>query len=60
MLSPVPGVIGTMMAVEALKSLAGIDSEKGMLNLYDAAATEWKKLTIHKDQNCPVCSEAAI
>jgi len=31
-----------------------------MLNLYDAAATEWKKLTIHKDQNCPVCSEAAI
>ena len=59
-LSPVPGVIGTMMAVEALKSLAGIDSEKGMLNLYDAAATEWKKLTIHKDQNCPVCSEAAI
>jgi adenylyltransferase/sulfurtransferase len=56
-LSPVPGVIGTMMAVEALKLLSGLDVETGMLNLYDAMSTEWRKLGIRKRRNCPVCSK---
>jgi adenylyltransferase/sulfurtransferase len=38
-LSPVPGVIGAMMAVEALKYFAGIESDTSSLHLYDAAAT---------------------
>jgi len=59
-LSPVPGVIGTIMAVEALKYLAGINSEKGILNLYDAVSTEWQKININKAKNCPVCSKTAI
>lgn len=54
-LSPVPGVIGTMMAVEALKFLSGLDVETGTLNLYDAMSTEWRKLGIRKRKNCPVC-----
>jgi adenylyltransferase/sulfurtransferase len=56
-LSPVPGVIGTMMAVEALKVLSGLDVETGTLNLYDAMSTEWRKLRIKKRKNCPVCSK---
>jgi molybdopterin/thiamine biosynthesis adenylyltransferase len=56
-LSPVPGVIGTMMAVEALKFLSGLDVETGTLNLYDAMSTEWRKLGIRKRKNCPVCSK---
>ena len=56
-LSPVPGVIGTMMAVEALKFLSGLDVETGTLNLYDAMSTEWRKLCIRKRKNCPVCSK---
>jgi adenylyltransferase/sulfurtransferase len=54
-LSPVPGVIGTMMAVEALKVLAGLKVETGMLSIYDAMSTEWRKLSIRKRPGCPAC-----
>jgi molybdopterin/thiamine biosynthesis adenylyltransferase len=56
-LSPVPGVIGTMMAVEALKYFAGIESDTTMLHLYDAAATEFHTLKIQKREDCPACAE---
>ncbi len=54
-LSPVPGVIGTMMAVEALKFFAGIESDLSMLHLYDAAATEFHALKIQKREDCQTC-----
>jgi molybdopterin/thiamine biosynthesis adenylyltransferase len=54
-LSPVPGVIGTMMAVEALKYFAGIESDTSTLHLYDAAATEFHSLSIQKREDCPTC-----
>ena len=54
-LSPVPGVIGTMMAVEALKYFAGIESDTSSLHLYDAAATEFHDLEIQKREDCPAC-----
>lgn len=56
-LSPVPGVIGTMMAVEALKFFAGIGSKTDVLHLYDAAATEFRSLKIQKRENCPACGD---
>ena len=55
-LAPVPGVIGTMMAVEALKYLAGIESPAPLLRLYDAAASEFRRLGISKRRDCPVCA----
>jgi adenylyltransferase/sulfurtransferase len=54
-LSPVPGVIGAMMAVEALKYFAGIASATDMLHLYDAAALEFRALGIQKRADCPAC-----
>jgi len=54
-LAPVPGVIGTLMAVEALKILAGIETASGQLSLYDALATEWRKVAIKKRKHCPTC-----
>lgn len=54
-LSPVPGVIGAVMAVEALKSLAGIEIETGRLSLYDALSSEWRKLAIRKRKGCATC-----
>ena len=54
-LSPVPGVIGTMMAVEALKFFAGIASDNSTLHLYDAAATQFQSLKINKREECPTC-----
>ncbi len=56
-LAPVPGVIGTMMAVEALKRLAGVQTaDAGKLNLYDAMQGAWQQVTVKKLKNCPVCN----
>jgi adenylyltransferase/sulfurtransferase len=54
-LAPVPGVIGTMMAVEAIKFAAGIDSPRGVLQLYDASNGELRSIQIEKRDNCPAC-----
>lgn len=54
-LAPVPGVIGTMMAAEALKYLAGIGSPAPLLRLFDATASELRRLGISKRPDCPVC-----
>lgn len=52
-LAPVPGVVGAMMATEALKFLAGVSgSSTGMLNLYDAMAANWRQVLIKKRSNC--------
>ncbi len=55
-LAPVPGVIGTMMAVEALKYLARNTAGDARLHLYDAAAMEFRSLKIKKRADCPSCT----
>ena len=55
-LAPIPGVIGTMMAVESLKFLAGIDSPAPMLRLYDGVASEFRHLGVSKRPDCSVCA----
>ena len=55
-LAPVPGVIGTIMAVEALKILAGASGSKpAQLNLYDALSGEWRQVAVKKRTDCPAC-----
>ena len=54
-LAPVPGVIGTLMAVEALKFLAGITMAPGVLRLFDAASGEFSSVTVNKRSDCPTC-----
>jgi molybdopterin/thiamine biosynthesis adenylyltransferase len=57
-LGPVPGAIGTLMAVEALKFLAGIESPRGVLRLFDAVSGEFRAVAVNKRDDCPVCSRA--
>lgn len=57
-LAPVPGVVGTLMAVECLKHLAGLGSPRGMLRLYEAASGEFRSVTIAKRPDCPTCGMA--
>ncbi|MCK5326848.1 MAG: ThiF family adenylyltransferase, partial [Woeseiaceae bacterium] len=57
-LAPVPGLIGTMMAVEALKFLAGIDSPRGVLRLYEGGSGEFRAVTIPKRADCAACRQA--
>lgn len=54
-LAPVPGVIGTVMAVEALKYLAGIDVRRGVLRLYDASSGDFQSVSVEKRSDCPTC-----
>ena len=53
--APVPGVIGTMMAVEALKHLAGLDSPRGALRLYEGDSGRFHTVKIPKRADCPAC-----
>jgi adenylyltransferase/sulfurtransferase len=54
-LAAVPGVIGTLMAVEALKYLAGLDLPRGKLRLYDAVSGDFRSVAISKRSDCPAC-----
>ena len=54
-LSPVPGAIGALMAVEALKYLAGIESRRGVLRLFDAVSGEFRAVGVKKRADCPAC-----
>lgn len=55
-LAPIPGVVGTLMAVEALKHLAGIDAPRNILRLYDAYTGEFQSVIVEKRADCPACS----
>ncbi len=54
-LSPIPGVIGTLMAVEALKTLVGLPVETSTLSLYDATSSAFTSLAIRKRKGCEAC-----
>ena len=53
-----PGIIGTVQAVEAIKVLLDIGEPLiGRLLLFSALNMEFKKLKLRHDENCPVCGE---
>jgi len=57
-LGVLPGIIGSLQAVEAIKVLLGIGEPLvGKLLLYNALSQDFRKLTLRKDVTCPVCSE---
>ncbi|WP_108258293.1 HesA/MoeB/ThiF family protein [Mangrovicoccus ximenensis] len=55
-IGPLPGVIGSMMAVEALKFLADAGQPlRGEMVLYDALWGENRKLRLKPRADCPAC-----
>ena len=57
-LGVLPGVIGSLQAVEAIKLILGVgDPLIGRLMLYDALLGEFSELKLPKNPNCPVCGE---
>ena len=55
-LGPLPGVIGTLMAVEAVKVLSGAGEPlRGRLMIYDALYAETRTIAISRRADCPVC-----
>lgn len=59
-LGPLPGVIGAMMAVEAIKHIAGAGQTlKGRMLIYDALHAETRIIRLAKRADCPVCGGAS-
>jgi adenylyltransferase/sulfurtransferase len=59
-LAPVPGVIGTLMAEEALKLVLGWDSSlRNRLLLWDAKRGDWQSVALKRDPDCVICGRAA-
>jgi len=53
---PLPGVIGTMMALEAVKLIAGAGHVlRGEMLIYDGLWGESRKIGVKRRADCPVC-----
>lgn len=55
-LGVLPGIIGTLQAMEVLKLILGKgDVLKNTLLIYDALRTNFRKVRVPKNPDCPVC-----
>jgi adenylyltransferase/sulfurtransferase len=55
-LAPVVGVIGSLMAAEAIKLLTGMgEPATGHMLLYDALRCAWRRIRLKRDPTCRVC-----
>lgn len=55
-IAPLPGIIGSLQALEAIKILSGGGEPlNGRLQVFDALRTHWRTLRISKDPHCPAC-----
>ena len=57
-LGVLPGIVGSMQAIEAIKVILGIGEPLiGRLWMYDALAAETRTLKLRRDPECPACGE---
>jgi adenylyltransferase/sulfurtransferase len=58
-LGVLPGIIGTIQATEAIKLVVGIgEGLIGRLLVYDALRMTFRRLTLARDPECPVCGDS--
>ena len=56
-LGVLPGIIGSLQALEAIKLVTGVgDSLVGRLLLFDGLKLQFREITLSKDPDCAVCS----
>ena len=59
-LGPLPGVLGTMMAAEAVKVITGAGAPlRGEMLIHDALFGETRKIGLSRRADCPVCGTPA-
>jgi molybdopterin/thiamine biosynthesis adenylyltransferase/rhodanese-related sulfurtransferase len=59
-LGVLPGIVGTLQALEAIKWITGIgESAVGRLLLIDALALRFREIAIRRDPECVMCSDTA-
>ena len=53
-----PGVIGTIEAIEAVKLILGLGEPLvGRLLVFDALAMEFRQVKLRRDPKCPLCGD---
>ena len=58
-LGVLPGVIGVMQAIEAVKMIVGIGEPLvGRLMHFDALKMKFREFRVRRDPSCPVCGES--
>ena len=56
-LGVLPGIIGSLQAMEAIKHILGLgDTLSGRLLTYDALEQSFRTFKLRRDPNCPACS----
>ena len=57
-LGVLPGIIGMLQAIEAIKLIVGVGEPLvGRLLHFDALKTKFRELNLRRDPQCPVCGE---
>lgn len=57
-LGVVPGLVGSIQAMEAIKLILGLgDTLVGRLLIFDGLRMRFRELKLRKDPSCPVCGE---
>ncbi|MBK1792590.1 molybdopterin-synthase adenylyltransferase MoeB [Persicirhabdus sediminis] len=57
-LGVLPGIIGSLQAMEAIKLIVGAGTPPlGKLLHYDSLTTSFREFNIRKDPQCPICSD---
>jgi molybdopterin/thiamine biosynthesis adenylyltransferase/rhodanese-related sulfurtransferase len=60
-LGVLPGIIGSIEAMEAIKILLGIgESLTGTLLTYDALTQDFRKLKLRRNPECPACADESM
>ncbi|APX13521.1 HesA/MoeB/ThiF family protein [Tateyamaria omphalii] len=60
-IGPLPGVVGSMMAVEAVKLLTGAGTPlRGEMVIYDALYGESRKITLARRPDCETCGKQVV
>ncbi|MEL6809666.1 MAG: ThiF family adenylyltransferase, partial [Pseudomonadota bacterium] len=58
-IGPLPGVVGSMMAVEAVKLITGAGAAlRGEMIIYDALYGESRKISVKRRPDCATCGSA--
>jgi molybdopterin/thiamine biosynthesis adenylyltransferase/rhodanese-related sulfurtransferase len=59
-LGVLPGIVGSIQAIEAIKMLLGIgETLQGRLLAYDALEQSFRTFKVHRDPHCPACGPDA-
>jgi adenylyltransferase/sulfurtransferase len=60
-IAPLPGIIGSMQALETIKLIAGIgETLRGRLLLFDAMTLEWRTMKLRRNPKCPICAREQL